>query len=144
MNCKVLRLLITIFVDPDGFLEPGEIFFRSSHRNLELPDGTRTDTIVGDVLLTRHPCKLPTDVQKVLSTSIVNLWLINYFQWKAVECASLNYLTDVIVCSTKGPRRAADFLAGGTTTHLPRILIPEILFQVITMETKVSSYTNLK
>ena len=30
-----------------------------------LPDGTHTDIIVGEVLLARHPCKLPTDIRKV-------------------------------------------------------------------------------
>lgn len=46
-------------------LESGELFFKSSKRNLRTADGLETDTIMGDVLITRHPCKLPTDVQKV-------------------------------------------------------------------------------
>ncbi|KAF9008990.1 RNA dependent RNA polymerase-domain-containing protein [Cyathus striatus] len=87
------------FLVPDrhGVLEPGEVFFKCSRRHLRNYDGLETDLIVGDILLTRHPCKLPTDVQK----------------WKAVDKPELHYLTDVIVCSTKGNRRAADFLAGG-------------------------------
>jgi len=36
-----------------------------------------------------------------------------YLQWKSVDLPELHYLTDVIVFSTKGNRRAADFLSGG-------------------------------
>lgn len=35
-----------------------------------MPDGIYTDIILGDVLLTRHPCKLPTDIQKVSITKL--------------------------------------------------------------------------
>ena len=52
-------------LDTDGILEDGEVFFKSSRRQFRNPDGTDTDVYVGDVLVTRHPCKLPTDVQKV-------------------------------------------------------------------------------
>ncbi|KAJ3541918.1 hypothetical protein NMY22_g3700 [Coprinellus aureogranulatus] len=89
----------TGFIVPDwtGVLEEGEVFLKSSQRNLELPDGSVTDVLLGDVLLGRHPCKLPTDVRK----------------WKAVDKPGLHNLVDVIVLSTKGTRRAADWLAGG-------------------------------
>ena len=50
--------------DPMGVLEEGEIYIRSSERLLGV-DGLETNVIVGDVLVTRHPCKVPTDVQKV-------------------------------------------------------------------------------
>lgn len=52
-------------LDTDGILEEGEVFFKSSHRLFRYPDGTDTDVYTGDVLVTRHPCKLPTDTQKV-------------------------------------------------------------------------------
>jgi hypothetical protein len=52
-------------LDTDGILEEGEVFFKSSHRLFRNPDGTDTDIYTGDVLVTRHPCKLPTDTQKV-------------------------------------------------------------------------------
>lgn len=52
--------------DTDGILEEGEVFFKSSHRLFRNPDGTETDLYTGDILLTRYPCKLPTDTQKVI------------------------------------------------------------------------------
>lgn len=52
-------------VDTYGILEPGEVFFKSSRREFTNPDGSSTDIVVGEILLTRHPCKLPTDIQKV-------------------------------------------------------------------------------
>ncbi|KAJ6628702.1 RNA dependent RNA polymerase-domain-containing protein [Mycena sp. CBHHK59/15] len=87
------------FLVPDelGVLEAGEFFFKSSRHDIRTLDGLPTDTLLGDALITRHPCKLPTDVQK----------------WKAVDRPELRHFTDVIVCSIKGPRRAADFLSGG-------------------------------
>lgn len=51
--------------DETGTLEPGEVYYKSSRRNLVMLDGTETDHILGAVLVTRHPCKLPTDIQKV-------------------------------------------------------------------------------
>lgn len=53
--------------DPVGILEPNQLFFRSSHSNLITLDGVESDIITGDVLITRDPCRLPTDVQKVRS-----------------------------------------------------------------------------
>lgn len=86
-----------IIPDPLGVLEPNQLFFKSSHSNLVALDGTESDIITGDVLITRDPCRLPSDVQK----------------WRAVDRLQLHYLKDVIVLSVKGPRRAADWLAGG-------------------------------
>ncbi|KAJ7608107.1 RNA dependent RNA polymerase-domain-containing protein [Mycena polygramma] len=87
------------FLVPDELdvLGTGEFFFRSSGRDLQTIEGQPTDTLLGYALITRHPCKLPTDVQK----------------WKAVDVPALRHLTDVIVCSTRGTRRAADYLSGG-------------------------------
>lgn len=53
-----------------GVLKPGEVFYKSSRRNLRQTDGTETDIMLGDVLVTRHPCKLPTDIQKVWASPI--------------------------------------------------------------------------
>ena len=64
-------------------LEPGEIYFKSSKRNLKTPDGLEIDTVVGDILITRHPCKLPTDVQKVCAAVIS--WLKTFFDSAIVE-----------------------------------------------------------
>ncbi|EAU84823.2 RNA-directed RNA polymerase [Coprinopsis cinerea okayama7 len=86
-----------IIPDTRGVLEEGEIYFKSSSRNLLRPNGTLTDELIGDVLVTRNPSKLPTDVQK----------------WRAVHRPELRDLVDVVVLSTKGARRAADWLAGG-------------------------------
>ncbi|KAG6907743.1 hypothetical protein DXG01_007543 [Tephrocybe rancida] len=87
------------FVVPDhcNVLGPDEIHVKSSGRKFTTQDGILTDLILGDVLLTRNPCKLPTDVRKV----------------RAVEHPLLRSYTDVIVCSVQGHRRLLDFLAGG-------------------------------
>ncbi|KIJ68575.1 hypothetical protein HYDPIDRAFT_106781 [Hydnomerulius pinastri MD-312] len=86
-----------IVPDPSGTLAPDEVQILSRDARLLQPDGTKTHAVLGDVLLTRHPCKLPTDVQKV----------------KAVMKPELQQYTDVIVCSVQGTRRFADLLAGG-------------------------------
>ncbi|EIW86830.1 hypothetical protein CONPUDRAFT_115565 [Coniophora puteana RWD-64-598 SS2] len=83
--------------DPFGILAPDEVHIRSSQDNLLQKDGSKAQTVLGSVLLTRHPCKLPTDVQKVT----------------AVQRGELAGYTDVIVCSIQGDRRFADLLAGG-------------------------------
>jgi hypothetical protein len=51
--------------DTLGILEPGEIFFKHSKNKFQTLDGLGTDVLLGTVLVTRHPCKLPTDIQKV-------------------------------------------------------------------------------
>jgi hypothetical protein len=51
--------------DTLGILEPGEIFFKHSKNKFRTLDGLGTDVLLGPVLVTRHPCKLPTDIQKV-------------------------------------------------------------------------------
>jgi RNA-dependent RNA polymerase len=58
-------MFLVLGLDPTGTLKPNEIFYKSSKNKLPLPDGSLSDIILGDVLLTRHPCKLPTDIQRV-------------------------------------------------------------------------------
>ncbi|KAF8969583.1 RNA dependent RNA polymerase-domain-containing protein [Flammula alnicola] len=83
--------------DPFGVLGPEEVQIKSSRRNLKTQDGLLSDIILGDVLITRNPCKLPSDVRKV----------------KAVEHPMLRNYVDVIVFSIQGLRRLIDYLAGG-------------------------------
>ncbi|KAJ7721959.1 RNA dependent RNA polymerase-domain-containing protein [Mycena maculata] len=87
------------FVVPDFWdaLEEDQIHFKSSRREFRVKGGIETDIVVGDILMTRNPCKVPTDVRKL----------------KAVKHPALHDLVDVIVCSVKGNRRLLDFLAGG-------------------------------
>ncbi|KAK0206463.1 RNA dependent RNA polymerase-domain-containing protein [Desarmillaria ectypa] len=110
---------VTAFIvpDEDGELEEGEVFFKSSRRNLIGPDGLETDMILGDVLLTRHPCKLPTDVVK----------------WRCVDKPHLRNRTDVIILSVKGLHRAAEILAGGDYDGDIGILIfqPELVIPFV-------------
>jgi RNA-dependent RNA polymerase len=78
-------------LDVLGVLQEGEIHIKSSQRCLLRPDGQRSDRIFGDILVcvdlsfrsslmcvkvTRSPCKLPTDVQKVFITFFT--MLLNY------------------------------------------------------------------
>ncbi|KAG2369444.1 RNA dependent RNA polymerase-domain-containing protein [Suillus spraguei] len=86
-----------IVPDPSGTLAPDEVQILSKDSKFRCPDGTESNVVLGDVLLARHPCKLPTDTQKV----------------RAVEKPELRRYTDVIVCSVQGTRRFADLLAGG-------------------------------
>ncbi|TFK75828.1 hypothetical protein BDN72DRAFT_831274 [Pluteus cervinus] len=94
-----VEMAATAFLIPDplSILEPGEIFYKSRSDNLMMPSGIKSNIVLGDVLLGRNPTKLPGDIQK----------------WKAVFRRELSHLSDVIVLSVKGDRRAADFLAGG-------------------------------
>ncbi|KAJ4478201.1 RNA dependent RNA polymerase-domain-containing protein [Lentinula aciculospora] len=86
-----------ILPDPECVLEEGEVYFKSSTRGLLIQDEQYTDVLVGSVVVTRHPCKLPTDAQK----------------WQAVDRSELRHYTDVLILSVKGDRRAADWLGGG-------------------------------
>ncbi|KAF5380169.1 hypothetical protein D9615_006104 [Tricholomella constricta] len=92
-----LSAIAFVVPDPYSVLGTDEIHVKSSRRNLKSQDGLQTDIVLGQVLLTRNPCKLPTDVRKV----------------QAVENPLLRSYTDVIVCSVQGHRRLLDFLAGG-------------------------------
>lgn len=110
---------VTAFIvpDEDGELEEGEVFFKSSRRNLIGPDGLETDMVLGDCLLTRHPCKLPTDVVK----------------WRCVDKPHLRNRTDVIILSVKGLHRAAEILAGGDYDGDKGVLIfqPELVIPFV-------------
>ncbi|EPQ25716.1 uncharacterized protein PFL1_06710 [Pseudozyma flocculosa PF-1] len=85
--------------DPTGVLEEGEMQFRFSIEGVVDPDTKLRIHHVpeGDVLVTRHPCLLPTDIQKV----------------RAVVRPELAVFQDVVVFSTKGKRPLADLLSGG-------------------------------
>ncbi|KAG6844808.1 hypothetical protein H0H87_003474 [Tephrocybe sp. NHM501043] len=117
----------TAFVVPDhlNVLRSDEIHVKSSTRNFQTPDGTPTDIILGEVVITRNPCKLPTDVRKVT----------------AVEHPLLRNYTDVIVCSIKGYRRLLDFLAGGDYDGDTAVVIwtPEIVRQFKNADEKYSN-----
>ncbi|KAF9254994.1 hypothetical protein L218DRAFT_1082074 [Marasmius fiardii PR-910] len=89
--------------DPYEVLGPNEVYFRSSLKKFSIGGGSKTDIIVGEVLVTRSPCKLPTDVRKSVLFNKV----------EAVNCPDLVNIQDVVVFSVKGSRRLIDFLAGG-------------------------------
>ncbi|KAF7355393.1 RNA-dependent RNA polymerase [Mycena sanguinolenta] len=114
------------FLVPDelGVLQEGEFFFKTSRHDLQTRDGLHTDILLGPALITRHPCKLPTDVQK----------------WVGVDRPELRYFTDVIVLSVKGPRRAADYLAGGDLDGDKGLLIwqPELVDPFVNADLKYS------
>ena len=88
-----------VIPDPTGTLEEGEIQFRFSDDHVLDPDtGLRLEHVPeGDVLVTRHPCLLPTDVRKV----------------RAVVRPELSLYRDVVVFSTKGQTPLASLLSGG-------------------------------
>ncbi|CCM02288.1 uncharacterized protein FIBRA_04376 [Fibroporia radiculosa] len=92
---------IEVPMSAKAFVVPGE----SSSRNLLALDGQWMDQILGEVIVTRHPCKTPTDMQKLVS--VFNNRLIRF--------------VDVIVVSVKGhlfnneflPRHLASMTGGG-------------------------------
>lgn len=88
-----------VIPDPTGTLEEGEIQFRFSGDTVCDPDTKLRLQHVpeGDVLVTRHPCLLPTDIRKV----------------RAVVRPELSLYQDVVVFSTKGQRPLASLLSGG-------------------------------
>ncbi|KAI0674419.1 RNA dependent RNA polymerase-domain-containing protein [Trametes maxima] len=83
MSCSAF-----IVPDPCGVLGPNEIHVKSSRRAFTDQQGRQTDIILGDVLVTRHPCKVPSDVQKAGTV-------------KAVFHNRLRHYCDVIVVSTR-------------------------------------------
>jgi len=94
---------ITAFIVPDALqiLKPNEIFctFSSSH---PIDPDTKSPILrlEGPVLATRSPCKLPTDVRKLV----------------AVYKPELAHLKDCVVMSANSalcPRSPASFLGGG-------------------------------
>ncbi|OBZ87758.1 RNA-dependent RNA polymerase 1 [Choanephora cucurbitarum] len=88
---------VTCVPDPTGTLEPGEIFLQLSSRRKDEKTGIRVGQILGDVIVTRNPCALKSDVQKV----------------KAVDCTALRMYTDIVVFSVKGESSLASQLSGG-------------------------------
>ncbi|KAJ7632100.1 RNA dependent RNA polymerase-domain-containing protein, partial [Mycena rosella] len=95
------------FVVPDFYevLEENEIHFKSSRREFQTGGGLETDIVIGEVLMTRNPCKVPTDVRKVRLYALdVSSFEYQAMQLKAVKHYKLNDLVDVIVCSVKGQR----------------------------------------
>ncbi|KAG7091934.1 hypothetical protein E1B28_008326 [Marasmius oreades] len=84
--------------DPYAVLGPNQIYFRSSSKEFVVGGSSlKTDIVTGEVLITRSPCKLPTDVRKVQS----------------IDHPALANIHDVVVFPVKGSRRLIDFLAGG-------------------------------
>lgn len=88
---------VTCVPDPTNTLEPGEIFLQLSSRKTDEKTGIRAGQILGDVIVTRNPCGLKSDIQKV----------------KAVDCTALRMYTDVIIFSVKGDVSLASQLSGG-------------------------------
>ncbi|KAL1731817.1 RNA dependent RNA polymerase-domain-containing protein [Schizophyllum commune] len=84
--------------DPCGVLGPNEIHIKCSRPLLKTDDGLETDIVEGDVLITRNPCKVPSDVRKV----------------RAVSHPELAGYVDVIVVSAHPSTvRLLELLAGG-------------------------------
>ncbi|KAG2232483.1 RNA dependent RNA polymerase-domain-containing protein [Thamnidium elegans] len=88
---------VTCVPDPTHTLEPGEVFLQLSSRRKDEKTGIRAGQILGDVIVTRNPCGLKSDIQKV----------------KAVDCTVLRMYTDVIIFSVKGDVSLASQLSGG-------------------------------
>ncbi|KAF8320917.1 hypothetical protein DL93DRAFT_2224613 [Clavulina sp. PMI_390] len=82
--------------DPGESLQEGEIYFRSS-TPWKNPDGSWSDTIIGPVLATRHPCKVASDIQK----------------FTAVDRPELRGWVDVVIFSRKGKRSPLSLMGGG-------------------------------
>ena len=71
------------------------IFFES--QPLFIGDITPAGVIRGDVIVTRNPCQLPSDIQRL----------------RAVDCPKLRHIVDCVVFSVKGNRSVASLLSGG-------------------------------
>ncbi|KAI8335587.1 hypothetical protein BC941DRAFT_355571 [Chlamydoabsidia padenii] len=83
--------------DPTGTLKPNEVFLQLSSRRIDEKTGIHAGLIVGDILVSRNPCGLKSDIQKV----------------QAVDCSPLRVYSDVIVCPIQGFRSLASKLSGG-------------------------------
>ncbi|KAI0673977.1 RNA dependent RNA polymerase-domain-containing protein [Trametes maxima] len=86
-----------IVPDPHGVLKENEIHFKSSKDLKSSLEDSHPKMLLGEVLVYRNPCRLPSDIQKVT----------------AVYHESLSDYVDVIVLPTKGPCSFASMLAGG-------------------------------
>jgi hypothetical protein len=83
--------------DPSGLLKPNEVFLQLSNRRIDEKTGIHAGLITGDILVSRNPCGLKSDFQKV----------------QAVDCSALRVYSDVIVFPTQGTRSLASKLSGG-------------------------------
>ncbi|KAI9283386.1 RNA dependent RNA polymerase-domain-containing protein [Sporodiniella umbellata] len=88
---------VTCIPDPTGTLESDEVYLQLSTRRVDEKTGIRAGLILGDVVVTRNPCGLKSDIQKV----------------KAIDCPQLRMYTDLVVFSTKGDASLASKLGGG-------------------------------
>ncbi|KDQ15608.1 hypothetical protein BOTBODRAFT_157888 [Botryobasidium botryosum FD-172 SS1] len=90
---------LTAFIVPDplGVLEAHQVHFRASQPELLTPSGDLATSISGDVLLTRIPLMLPTDVKKMV----------------VLDHHMLNSYVDVLVFPIKGDVSLASGLSGG-------------------------------
>lgn len=63
------------FIVPDelGVLEAGEFFLKSSRHDLQTRDGLSTDILLGDALITRHPCKVRSSLRAFFFYSTARL-----------------------------------------------------------------------
>ncbi|KAI8374113.1 RNA dependent RNA polymerase-domain-containing protein [Radiomyces spectabilis] len=88
---------VTCIPDPLGVLNEDEVYLHLSTRTIQDKANVCAGLVLGNVIVTRNPCGLKSDVQKV----------------RAVDCPSLRMYTDVIVFPTKGERSLASKLGGG-------------------------------
>ena len=67
----MLRFLTGLLLDFTQTLKEGEFFFKSSGRDPAFKDhhGRESHVLLGDALIYRYPCKLPSDTQKVSGVS---------------------------------------------------------------------------
>ncbi|KAK0468511.1 RNA dependent RNA polymerase-domain-containing protein [Armillaria novae-zelandiae] len=86
-----------VVIDLYGVLEENEIQVKSSRHEFKTDDRFEADTVLGEVVIARNPCKIPTDSRKVT----------------AVTHPKLADMTNVIVCSIKGGTALLQYLAGG-------------------------------
>ncbi|KAI0701242.1 RNA dependent RNA polymerase-domain-containing protein [Cerioporus squamosus] len=86
-----------IVPDPHGVLKEDEIQFKSTKDLKDPVEHSQPHIILGEVLIYRNPCRLPSDVRKVT----------------AVQYPELAEYTNVIVLPTVGPYSYASYLAGG-------------------------------
>ncbi|RUP43693.1 RNA dependent RNA polymerase-domain-containing protein [Jimgerdemannia flammicorona] len=91
-SCTVMCM-----ADPLKILKVGEIFLQMDPPFINERTGMATAVITGDVVVTRNPCGLLSDVQKV----------------KAVDSPSLSMYKNVVVFPTVGNESLASLLSGG-------------------------------
>ncbi|KDQ62864.1 hypothetical protein JAAARDRAFT_53096 [Jaapia argillacea MUCL 33604] len=85
--------------DPFGVLEEGTVHFKCSENIKDAHLDMYPNYLQGEILISRNPCRVASDVQKVM----------------AVRHDKLANFLDVLVVSTKGKRSQASYLGGGDT-----------------------------